>query len=84
MDIIIIIGLLAATGTTIAQVPQFIKSYKTHHTKDVSLWMYVILTTGIFLWIVYGFLRSDIPIILANMIVIVLTSSILVMKIKNG
>ena len=77
-----IIGLMAATLTTIAYIPQAIKIIKTRHTKDLSLLMYIVLTTGIILWLVYGVMLSSLPIILANIVTVILTSIILVLKIR--
>ena len=77
-----IIGLTAATFTTIAYIPQAIKIIRTKHTKDLSLIMYVVLTLGIILWLVYGLMLSSLPIILANIVTVTLTSIILGLKIK--
>ena len=77
-----IIGLAAATCTTLSFVPQAVKIIKTKHAKDLSLPMYSILAAGIFLWLVYGILIKDLPIILANAIALLFTSTILVLKIK--
>lgn len=84
MDWITIIGLFAAVGTTVSFLPQLIKSWKTKKTKDVSLGMYSILIVGITLWLIYGFLIKDLPLILANTVSWVLTSSILILKIRYG
>ena len=84
MPWITIIGLLAAACTTIAFLPQVIKTVKTKKTKDISLLMYVILTTGILLWVVYGLLTIDLPIILANSITFVLALIVLMLKIIHG
>ncbi|MGH9811215.1 MAG: SemiSWEET transporter, partial [Terriglobia bacterium] len=48
------IGLLAAFCTTVAFLPQVIQTWRTRSTKDLSLPMFSIFTTGIFLWLVYG------------------------------
>ena len=82
MNPITIIGLLAGTFTTIAFLPQLIKTLKLKETKDLSLWMYIILCSGVFLWLVYGLLIKDLPIIAANSISLVLASIILFYKIK--
>ena len=79
-----LIGLAAAVCTTIAFLPQAVKSLKTKQTKDISLPMYVIFTTGVFLWLVYGIIISDIPLILANGITLILAGMILTLKIKHG
>ncbi len=81
-DIFTLIGLAAAMCTTVSFVPQVIKVIKTKHTIDISLAMYSILTTGIFLWLVYGILVKDLPITIANSVTLVFTSIILCLKIK--
>ncbi|MCD4704504.1 SemiSWEET transporter [bacterium] len=82
MKIIIILGLVAATCTTISFLPQAVRIIKTKHTKDLSLTMYIILTLGIFLWLMYGLFTKDFPIIIANVITLIFTVTILIMKIK--
>jgi len=82
MNIFIIIGLAAATCTTFSFLPQAIKVIKTKHTKDLSLAMYSIFTAGVFLWLVYGILIKDIPLIVANIITFIFAATILIMKIR--
>ncbi|WP_369049070.1 SemiSWEET transporter [Tenacibaculum sp. UWU-22] len=77
-----IIGLIAATCTTISFLPQAIQVIKTKHTKDLSLTMYLLFTVGIFLWFIYGLVISDLPMIIANGITLIFSSIILVMKLK--
>lgn len=79
-----IIGFAAAAGTTIAFIPQALKTMRSKQTKDLSLPMYIILNTGILLWLIYGLLQTDWPIIIANTVTLLLTLSILVVKIRNG
>ena len=84
MDYITIIGLIAGTCTTTAFLPQVIKAIKTKETKDVSILMIIILATGILLWTIYGLLRKDFPVILANSISFMLALFLLILKIKYG
>lgn len=84
MDHSTIIGSIAAFFTTIAYIPQAIKVYKTQHTRDLSIWMLGILTSGIFLWTIYGVLMRDNILIIANSISCVISTYILVMKVKHG
>jgi MtN3 and saliva related transmembrane protein len=84
MDKITIIGLIAASMTTISFVPQAIQVIRTKDTKGLSLTMYILFTCGIILWLTYGLLIWDIPIILCNTITLVLAFTILGMKIKHG
>ena len=82
MNTFTIIGLVAASCTTFSFLPQAIKVIKTKHTKDLSLAMYSIFTTGVFLWLVYGVLVKDIPLIIANIITFIFAATILAMKIR--
>lgn len=82
MEIITIIGITAATLTTLSFLPQAIQVIKTKHTKDLSLGMYSIFTVGVFFWLVYGIMLNELPIIIANVITLIFAATILVMKIK--
>lgn len=82
MAYIDIVGFLAGTFTTLALVPQAIKSWKTKQTKDISFGWILILTIGIFLWFVYGTLINSLPIIVANGLTFILALMILTLKIK--
>lgn len=74
------IGLLAATCTTVAFVPQAIKVIRTRNTEGLSLSMYVCFTIGVSLWLVYGCLIGDTAIIIANAITVVFAATILALK----
>jgi MtN3 and saliva related transmembrane protein len=75
------IGSIAATCTTLAFVPQAMHSYKTRDLSGISLPMYTIFTLGVAMWLVYGLLKQDWPIIVANAITVALSAMILVLKI---
>ncbi len=77
-----IIGFIAAALTTASFLPQAIKVIRTRNTKDISLLMYLMFNTGVVMWLAYGFLIMDFPLIIANFIALVFTGTILVMKIK--
>ncbi len=76
------IGITAAVLTTAAFAPQAIQAWRTRSTKDVSLAMFTLMVSGIALWLVYGILISDLPLIVANSITLLLAGSILVAKIR--
>lgn len=84
MDQTTTIGSIAAFFTTIAYIPQAIKVYKTKHTKDLSIWMLAILTSGILLWTIYGVMLGDNILIIANSISCIISTYILFMKVKHG
>lgn len=82
MQLIDIIGYIAAALTTAAFIPQALRTIKTKHTQDLSLNMYISLNIGIVLWLTYGILQNVTPIIIANVVTLCFTSVILVMIIK--
>jgi len=79
-----IIGLAAGTLTTIAFLPQVIKTWQSKSAKDISLGMFSTFCTGVFLWIVYGLSIGDLPILIANIVTFILAFTILVFKFKYG
>jgi MtN3 and saliva related transmembrane protein len=82
MKLITILGLLAGSLTTISFLPQVIKTWRTRSTKDISLEMFAIFCSGVILWIIYGFLIQDVPVILTNCATLGLASPILWFKLK--
>lgn len=77
-------GYLAATMTTLAFVPQAVKIIRTRDTSSISLGMYVVFTTGIALWLVYGIALGSMPMVLANIVTFILSATILGLKLKHG
>jgi MtN3 and saliva related transmembrane protein len=80
----LIIGIAAGTLCTISFLPQIIRILKTRHTKDLSLITYFIFSLGVFLWLIYGVLIKELPVILANAITFIFCLIIIAMKIKYG
>lgn len=76
------LGLVAGVLTTIAYLPQLIKTWQSKSADDLSWSMLIILCLGIILWLVYGFSIHDIPIVAANIVTFMLASVILVLKIR--
>ena len=79
-----VIGLIAGALTTLSFLPQALQIVKTHNTKGISLPMYIIFVSGIFLWIIYGFLIHQPPVYLPNIITFILGAAILIMKLRYG
>ncbi|MEO8447193.1 MAG: SemiSWEET transporter [bacterium] len=84
MNTTLLIGLVAASLTTFAFLPQSIRAIKSRHTKDLSLPMLIMLEAGVVVWIVYGFTINDLPLILANIISFIFVSITLIVKLKYG
>lgn len=84
MSELTLLGLAAGTCSTIAYLPQAIKAWRTRSTHDVSLEMFLLMITGIVLWLIYGVLQRDLPIIAANIASLALTMTILYLKLRFG
>ena len=78
------LGFAAAALTTGAFVPQAIKTIRSRNTSGISLAMYVIVTFGIVLWLLYGIRLGSWPMIFANTISLGLTATILGLKLRYG
>lgn len=81
-DMIQMLGLMAGACTTVAFLPQVIKTWRSRSAKDLSLSMFSIFTLGVGLWLVYGFLDNNIPVIAANLITLMLAATLLVFKFR--
>lgn len=71
------IGLVAAFCTTLAFLPQVIKIWKTKSVGDLSFGTFTVFTFGVAMWLVYGLLIDDLPVIIANVVTLVLQATIL-------
>jgi MtN3 and saliva related transmembrane protein len=77
-----LVGSLAGMLTTVSFVPQAYQTLKTRETHAISLPMYIIFTSGVFCWLLYGLALNAWPIVAANVVTFILSASILVMKIR--
>ena len=77
-------GYAAAACTTSAYIPQVLRVWRTRSTTDISLKMFLVLVTGLSLWLTYGIWRGEWPLIIANSITLMLASTILFFKLKHG
>ncbi|NES94453.1 MAG: hypothetical protein F6K32_04355 [Desertifilum sp. SIO1I2] len=79
---ITVLGLTAGALTTLAFLPQMLKTYRSKSAKDVSSLMLITFCTGVFLWLVYGYFRKDVAVMLANSITLVLNLGIFYLKVR--
>ena len=79
-----LVGTIAAVLTTTAFIPQAYHSYKTRDLSGVSLSMYSAFTLGVALWLAYGLLLHNWPLIISNVITLALSVMILILKIKHS
>jgi len=83
MDLVTVIGTVAAFCTTASYAPQLKKCWVTGSAGDLSLRMLLFLATGVSLWIAYGVLKSDMLIIAANGLSLALLVAILYFKLHE-
>lgn len=77
-----LIGAAAATLTTVAFIPQALKTFRSRDVSGISLGMYALFVTGLALWLVYGLLQGDWPVIVANAVTLALAGAVLLMKLR--
>jgi MtN3 and saliva related transmembrane protein len=76
------LGLVAGTLTSIAAIPQLVKTLRTRHARDISIWQPLLLAIGIALWLIYGMLIHDMPLILANIIPLICNIMLTILKLR--
>ncbi|MEJ7828667.1 MAG: SemiSWEET transporter, partial [Segetibacter sp.] len=79
-----IIGIVAGLFTACSLLPQLIKIIKEKKVEDLSKGMFITLMIGLALWITYGILKNDLPIIATNVFSLLLNISILILRFKYG
>ena len=79
-----LLGYVAGALTTLAFLPQALKTFRTKSTKDISLAMWLLLCAGVACWLVYGILLSAGPIIAANAVTLLLAGIVLLLKVTHG
>lgn len=77
-----ILGLIAGFLTTVAFVPQVVKTWRSKSARDLSLVMFSLFCTGVFLWMIYGIMIDELPVILWNVITLILALIILFFKLR--
>ncbi|MCE5301175.1 MAG: hypothetical protein LLG37_09950 [Spirochaetia bacterium] len=75
-----LVGYIAGTLSSIGFVPQVIKGFKTKQVKDVAIWQPVLLSTGMMVWLIYGIMLGEMPMILANSFAVVCNVTIIIQK----
>jgi len=82
MDDWLLLGILAGLLTTVGFIPQIIKGYRTKRMEDVSLLMPLVMGAGMLLWLLYGVLLENLPIIIWNAIAFALNIAVVVLKLR--
>jgi MtN3 and saliva related transmembrane protein len=74
------VGLVAATCTTVAFVPQVVRVWRLKRADEISQSTFLVLSVGMLIWLGYGVLIDSWPLIVANGVTVVLTVTILALK----
>jgi MtN3 and saliva related transmembrane protein len=82
MNVITTVGLVAALCTTLAFLPQVIKIWKTKSVGDLSKGTFIVFTLGVTMWLTYGLLIGDFPVIVANAVTLILQATILFQMVR--
>jgi MtN3 and saliva related transmembrane protein len=84
MNSIELLGMIAGILTTVAFVPQALKTWRTRRASDFALPMLVLLHVGMVLWLIYGVLTASPGLIVANGVTLLLAATILTVKLRHG
>jgi MtN3 and saliva related transmembrane protein len=79
-----VMGAAAGICTTAAYVPQVLKTWRSRSTSDISLVMFLVMVTGVALWLGYGIALKDWVIVGANAATLLLTGIVLFLKLRHG
>ncbi|WP_243439416.1 SemiSWEET family sugar transporter [Fundidesulfovibrio soli] len=78
------LGIAAGCLTTASYLPQVLHTWRSRSVSDISLRMYVLLCSGVALWLLYGVVIDSIAVMAANGVSLVLTLAIMAMKVRFG
>ena len=76
------IGYVAAALTTLSFLPQALRTLRTQNTEAISLTMYSVFCVGVMMWLVYGILLVNWPIVVANAVTLLLSGTIWYLKVS--
>ncbi|REC59152.1 hypothetical protein DRF65_27490 [Chryseobacterium pennae] len=73
-----LLGIIAGVLTSISMIPQLIKVIREKNVEDISLLMLLVLISGLSLWVWYGFMKDELPIIVSNSFAVLVNISLLI------
>ena len=80
----VLVGLLAGCLSTYSLVPQVVKCWRLGDTEAISLRMFAVRAVGLVLWTAYGFVVGSLPVLMFSALSLVLSATILVLKIRGS
>ena len=81
-SVVDILGFAAAFFTTAAFIPQLVRVLRLRSARDISLPTFLMFSVGVFLWLLYGINIGSKPVIASNVVTLVLSVSILILKLR--
>lgn len=82
MTAIQLLGMAAGSISAVTFLPQVIKTWKTKSADDISLLMFTFATVSVIMWLIYGIILRDVPIIYTNSLVLVCSLIMLYFKFR--
>lgn len=73
-----VLGIIAGVLTSVSMIPQLIKVIREKNVEEISLLMLLVLISGLSLWVWYGFMKDELPIILSNLFAVLVNISLLI------
>jgi MtN3 and saliva related transmembrane protein len=73
-----LLGIIAGVLTSVSMIPQLVKVLKEKNADELSWVMLLILISGLSLWVWYGFVKDELPIILSNSFAVIVNSILLI------
>ncbi|MET3038158.1 SemiSWEET transporter [Chryseobacterium sp. NRRL B-14859] len=73
-----VLGIIAGVLTSVSMIPQLVKVIREKNVEDISLLMLLVLISGLSLWVWYGFIKDELPIILSNSFAVLVNIGLLI------
>jgi MtN3 and saliva related transmembrane protein len=73
-----VLGIIAGVLTSVSMIPQLIKVIRNKNADDLSWMMIMVLISGLSLWVWYGFIKNELPIILSNAFAVLVNITLLI------
>ena len=80
MDASQVVGYLAGALTTLCVLPQIIRAIRTGSTRDLSYVFIFTLISGMALWLTYGIMIKQVPVVIPNAVSFCLNTILLIVK----
>lgn len=76
------LGYFAGTITVVSFLPQVVRAWRTRQTRDLSMGMFALLVISGALWMVYGAINRDWPVVATNAGMVALNGALVVAKLR--